>query len=77
MIDLDEMPVILDEDGMTVRCLESGEVKYWAVTRTPEASAEAIARALELVPNPTGFRMNFPINGELTYRFYCANREES
>jgi hypothetical protein len=73
MISLEEMPVVLTGDGMTVRCSESDGGKYWAITRTPEASVEAIARALEGVPNPTGFRMDFPINGEFTYEFYCAN----
>ncbi|MFJ2033906.1 hypothetical protein [Streptosporangium sp. NPDC087985] len=73
MITTDEMPIVFEEDGMTIRCLETGNGKHWAVTRKPNASAEAIARALEHAPNPTGFRMNFPINGELTYKFFCLN----
>lgn len=73
MIATEEMPIVLDEGGMTIRCLETGDGKRWAVTRTPGASADAIARALEHVPNPTGFRMDFPINGELTYDFFYSN----
>lgn len=73
LIPLEEMPVVLAGDGMTVRCSEMGDGKHWAITRTPEASAEMIARMLEAVPNPTGFRMDFPINGEFTYEFFCAN----
>lgn len=73
LIGADSMPVVLKEDGMTVRCVEKDGGKYWAVTRAPEASADAIARALEFVPNPTGFRMDYPITGELTYEFFCAN----
>jgi hypothetical protein len=73
MIDLEEMPVVLDEGGMTVRCLEKDGGKYWAVTRTPEASAEAIARAMGMVPNPTGYRFDFPVNGKFTEEWFCAN----
>lgn len=73
MIDVEQMSVVLDEGGMTVRCLEADGGNFWAITRKPEASMEALESALERVPNPTGFRMNFPINGEFTYEFFCAN----
>lgn len=73
MITTDEMPIVFEEGGMTIRCLEKDGGKRWAITRKPHASPEAIARALETVPNATGFRMDFPIQGELTYRFFCSN----
>jgi hypothetical protein len=69
----DEMAVTYDGGGMTVRRLVATDGVHWEITRTPEATPDAIAGALSVVPNVTGFRMDFPITGELTYEFSCMN----
>lgn len=72
MLAMEDMTVIFEEDGVTVRCLDLAGSQHWTLTRGPDASPDAIARARALIPPGLGL-FDFPVTGEFTTAFYRSN----